>query len=113
MVVRLNGDDNDLVTSEGGWDNDCVERVHGKDVVISYSGGSVKESGEFGSGAWHIKGGTMKYPHKECLGRRALSSRGVELIHTLRCLASIRIEGWTGVIHRRLGNLGVVKNTVA
>ena len=38
----------------------------------------------------------------EALGR-------VELLYTLRCLAAIRREGWGGVIHHRLDNLGVVK----
>ena len=51
----------------------------------------------------------MKYSHKEYPGRRALSSGRVDLMYTLRCLASIRLEGWAGVIHHRLGNLGVVK----
>ncbi len=51
----------------------------------------------------------MRYSHKEFPGRRALSSGRVELMYTLRCLASIRLEGWEGVIHHRLDNQGVVK----
>ena len=51
----------------------------------------------------------MRYSHKEFPGRRALSSGRVELLYTLRCLASIRLEGWEGVIHHRLDNQGEVK----
>ena len=109
MSVRLDGDAEDLATFDGGWDDKCVERVEGEDVVLSYSDGSVKEAGTFGSGAWHIKGGTMRYSHKEFPGRRDLSSGRVELLYTLRCLASTRLEGWEGVIHHRLDNQGVVK----
>ena len=39
----------------GDWDNKCVERVEGEDVVLPYSDGSVKEAEIFGSGAWHVK----------------------------------------------------------
>ena len=51
----------------------------------------------------------MKYSHNEYPGCRARSSGRVELLYTLRCLASIRMEAWAGVIHHRLDNLGEVK----
>ena len=81
-----------------------IERVEGEDVALSYSDGSVKEAGTFGPGAWHIKGSTMKYSHREYPGSRALSSGRVELLYTLRCLVSIRMEGWKGMVHHRLDN---------
>ena len=95
MIVHPGGGTDDLVTHEGDWDNKCVERVEGEDVVISYSDGPLKEAGAFGSGAWHVKGGIPRYTHKELPGRRALSSGWIELLYTLRCMAAIRLEGWT------------------
>ena len=83
--------------------------MEGEDVVLSYSDGPEKEAGTFGSGDCHVKGETLRYSHKEFPGRRALSSGRVEPQYTLRCLASIRLEGWAGVIHRPLDNQGVVK----
>ena len=56
MIVHLDGDAEDLVTHEGAWDDKCVGRVEGEDVVLSYSDGPVKETGTSGSGAWHVKG---------------------------------------------------------
>ena len=38
-----------------------------------------------------------------------LSSGRVELLYTLRCLRPIRLAGWTGKVHHRLDNEGVVK----
>ena len=110
MIIHLDGNENDLVTFEGKWSNNCVEHVEGEDAVLSYSDGSVKEAGAFGSGAWYVKGGSMKYSHKEYPGCRDLSSGRVELLYTMRCLVSIQMAGWAGVIHHRLDNLGVVKS---
>ena len=45
-----------MIKSQGDWNEDCVEMDGGKEVVLSYSGGSVKDSGTIGSGAWHVKG---------------------------------------------------------
>ena len=109
MLVRLDGTAADLTSHKGQWDENCVERIEGEDVVLSYSDGSVKEEGTLGSGAWHVKKSTMSYAHREYPGGRALSSGRVELLYTLRCLASIRMEGWAGMIHHRLDNIGVVK----
>ena len=102
MTVHLDYGTDDLTTHEGDWDDKCAKRVGGKDVVLSYSDGSVKEAGASGSGAWHVKGGTVRYPHKEFPGQRALSSGRVELLYVLRCMASIRLGGWTGLIHHRV-----------
>ena len=93
VVVRLDGIRDDLAIYVGQWGNACAEQVNSGNVVLSYSGWSVKESGNFGSGTWHVKGGTMRYSHKEYPGRRALSSGRVELMNTIRCLTSIRLEG--------------------
>ena len=39
-----------LAGVEGEWNADCVERIEGEDVVLSYSDGSLREAGTFGSG---------------------------------------------------------------
>ena len=65
VVVRLNDIMDDLVVYDGQCDSACVEHVNREDVVISYSDGSVKESGTFESGACHVEGGTMRYSYKE------------------------------------------------
>ena len=65
VTVQLDGGGSDLAIYDGQWGDACVEHVDGEGVVLSYSGGSVKESGTFGSGAWYVKGGTMRYSHKE------------------------------------------------
>ena len=78
-------------------------------MVLSYSDSSVKESGTIGSGAWHVKGCSLSYSHKKYQGTRALSSGRVELMYTIRCLHTTRANGWTGGVHRRLDNEGVVK----
>ena len=77
-------------------------------MAISYSGGSAKEAGTFGSGAWYIKGGTLRYSSREFPGWRAFSSGRFDLLYTLRCMVDIRLEGWTEMIHHRLDNQGVV-----
>ena len=56
MTVHLGGNEEDLATHEGVWDDKSAERVEGGGVVLSYSDGSVKEAETFGSGAWHVKG---------------------------------------------------------
>ena len=103
----------DLAVCDGQWMGACVERVNGEGVVLSYSYGSVKEPGTFGSSAWHVKGCTMRYPRKEYLGHRALSSGRVELMYTLRCLSSIRLEGWTGVIHLKKNAIAKIPSLCA
>ena len=67
VVVRLDGIRNDLAVYGGQWGSACVEHVNDGGVVISYSDGPVKKSGVLWSGAWHVnvKGGTMRYSHKE------------------------------------------------
>ena len=40
-----------MINSQEDWSEDCVEMDGGKEVVLSYSKGSVKESGTTGSGA--------------------------------------------------------------
>ena len=40
----------------------------GEDGLLFYSDELVKEAGTFGSGARHLKGGTMKYSHTEHRG---------------------------------------------
>ena len=65
MIANSGGGTDDLATHEGDWDDKCVEPVEGEDVVLSYSDGHLKEAGAFGSGAWHVKGGTPRYTHKE------------------------------------------------
>ena len=56
MRVRLDGGAPNMIKSQGDWSGDCAEMDGGREVVLSYSGGSVKDSGTIGSGAWHIKG---------------------------------------------------------
>ena len=68
MTVHLDRNTVDLATHEGVWGDKCAERVEGEDVVLSYSDGSMKEAGSFGSGAWYVKGGTLRYSHKEFPG---------------------------------------------
>ena len=43
--VRLGGRTRDMIKSQGCWNEDCVEICGGKEVVVSYSDGSVKDSG--------------------------------------------------------------------
>ena len=69
----------------------------------------MKDCGTTGSGAWHVKGCSLTYSHKEYPGAYALSSDRVELLYTLRCLSTIRLSGWTGKVHHRLDNEGVLK----
>ena len=69
----------------------------------------MKDCGTIGSGAWHVKGCSLAYSHREYPGTHTLSSGRVELLYTLRCLSSIRLAGWTGKVHHRLDNEGVVK----
>ena len=98
-----------MINSQGDWNENCVEMDGGKEVALSYSGGSVKESGAIASGAWHVKGCSLSYSHKVYPGTHALSSGRVELLYTLRCLYTIRAVGWTGEVHHRLDNEGIVK----
>ena len=51
MRVRLDGGTPDMIESQENWSEGCVEMGGGKEVVLSYSDGSVKESGTTGSGA--------------------------------------------------------------
>ena len=37
MTVHLDGGTGDLATHEGDWDDKCVERMEGEDVVLPYS----------------------------------------------------------------------------
>ena len=76
---------------------------------MSYSDDSMKYCGTIGSGAWHVKGCPLAYSHREYTGTHTLPSGRVELLYTLWCLRSIRLAGWTGKIHHRLDNEGVVK----
>ena len=46
------------------WANVCVQLVDSEDVVQSYADGPVKESGTFGSGAWHVKKGVYHDWHE-------------------------------------------------
>ena len=109
MRVRLGGRKRDMVKPRGDWNGDCVEMEDGEEVVLSYSGGSTKDSGTIGSGAWHAKGCPLSYSHREYSGTHALSSGRVELLYTLRCLHTTRANGWAGEMHHRLDNEGVVK----
>ena len=104
MKVRLDGGAADMVKSQGDWSDDCVETEDGRQVVLSYSDGSVKYCGTTGSGAWHVKDYSLSYSHQEYPWTHALSSGRVELLYTLRCLHAIRANGWTGEIHHRLDN---------
>ena len=74
MRVRLDGGAPDMITSQRDWSEDCVEMNGRKEVVLSYFGGSVKDSGAIGSGAWHVKGCSLSYSHQEHQGTHALSS---------------------------------------
>ena len=85
MRVRLGGAAPDMVKSQGDWGEDCVEVDGGREVVLSYSDGSVKESGTIGSGAWHVKGCPLSHSHQEYPGAHALSSGIVELLYKSKC----------------------------
>ena len=50
FIVCLDGTANDLTDSKGTWDEKCVEKEDRQDTVLSYSDGSVKNSGTAGSG---------------------------------------------------------------
>ena len=63
-----------MIKSQGDWNGDCAEMDGGKEVVLSYSGGPVKDSGTIGSGAWHVKGRSLLYPHREYPETHAPSS---------------------------------------
>ena len=104
MRVRLDGEKSDLSKLRGDWDEDCVGIGNGQGVALSYSGGSVKDSGTIGSGAWYAKGCSLSYSNREYPGTHALSSDRVKLRYTLRCLYTIRVNRWTGELHRRLDN---------
>ena len=56
MSARPGGMTSDMTVSQGAWNKDCAETDDGQEVVLSYSGGLVKDSGTIGSGAWHVKG---------------------------------------------------------
>ena len=109
MYVRLNGGTSDVTVSRGAWDKGCVQTEGGQGVVLSYSDGSVEDSGTIGSGAWHVKGCSLAHSHREYPGTQAISSGRVELLYTLRCPNTIRSDGWEGEIHHMLDNEGVVK----
>ena len=109
LVVRLDGTADGLTDSHGDWDKTCIEKYDGVDTVLSYSGGSVKDRGTTGSGAWHVKGCSLAYSHREYQGTHTIYSGRVELLYTLRCLSAIRLAGWEGKIYHRLDNEGGVK----
>ena len=67
-------------------------------MVLSYSGGSVKDSGTIGSGVWYVKGCSLSYSHREYPEAHALPSDRVEPLYTLRCMHTIRADGWAGRI---------------
>ena len=106
LIVRLDGTADNLTDSDGTWDETCIEKEDGPDTVLSYSGGSIKDCGTIGSGAWHVKGCSFAYSHREYPGAHTLSSGRVELRYTFRCLSSIRLAGWVGKNHHRLDNEG-------
>ena len=64
LKVRLGGTPDDLIDSRGVWKENCVEKEDGLDTVLSYSAGSVKDSGRTGSGAWHVKGCFLVHSHE-------------------------------------------------
>ena len=43
MRVRLGGMTRDMIKPQGDWNEDCAEMDDGKEVVLYYSGGSVKK----------------------------------------------------------------------
>ena len=98
-----------MIKSQGDWNEDCAKMGGGKEVTLSYSGGSVRDSGTIGSGTWHVKGCSLAYSHLEYSGTHAPLSSRVELLYNSCCLHTIRANGWTGEVHRRLDNEGVVK----
>ena len=51
MIVHLDGNAEDLATHGGVWDDKCVERVEGENVILSYSDGSVKGGGNLRLGS--------------------------------------------------------------
>lgn len=71
--------------------------------VLSYSYGSVKESGAFGFGARHVKVCSLACFQEEYPKTRTLPSDRVELLYTLRCLNAIMLEGWEGATRHRRG----------
>ena len=64
-TVRLAGTPRDLTDSGGEWDEKCVEKENGQDTLLSYLGGSMKDCGTIGSGAWHVKECSLAYLHRE------------------------------------------------
>ena len=74
LAVGLDGAESDLTVSDGKWDDKCAEQEDGQDTVLSYSGGSMKDCGTIGSGAWHVKGCSLAYSHTEYPGTHTLSS---------------------------------------
>ena len=69
-------------------------------------GDHLVESLPHSTGAWHVKGCSLAYSHREYPGTHTLSSGRVELLYTLRCMRSTRLTEWTGKIHHRLVNEG-------
>ena len=65
LIVRLDGTTDDLTDFGETWDEKCVEKEDGQDTVRSYSGGSMKDCDTIGSGAWHVKGCSLAYSHRE------------------------------------------------
>ena len=51
IKVRLDGQPNDMLSSQGDWDANCAEKEDGEKAVLSYSDGPVKDCGTIGSGA--------------------------------------------------------------
>ena len=98
-----------MTISEGAWDETCTEKKDGHGVALSYSDGSVKDPGTIGSGALNIKGCSPAYSHREHPWTHVLSSDRVGLLHTPRCLNTIRSNDWEGAIQHRVGNMRVVK----
>ena len=82
-----------MIQSQGDLNEDCVGMGNGKEVVLSYSDGSVKDSETSGPGAWHVKGCSLSHSHREYQETHALSRGRVELLYTLRCLHTISANG--------------------
>ena len=72
MKVRLDGGATEMTKSQGNWSDECAETEDGQEVVLTYSDGSVKESGTIGSGAGHVKGCSLSHSHQEYPGTHTL-----------------------------------------
>ena len=110
--MRLDGETDDLTVSGGTWDEKCVEKEDGQNTALSYSGGSMKDCGTIGSGAWHVRGAPL-YTRTGNNQGHTPSRAAVLNSSTHRCLRSIRLAGWTGKIHHRLDNGEVAKKMQA